>query len=78
MREEDLEGLGVEELGQLENKLGAGLSLVLKTEVSSLTYIHLVFIRTKKRVPHAHCSRFTLWIFHILVVPLFPGRASVN
>ncbi|KAL3735057.1 hypothetical protein ACJRO7_024242 [Eucalyptus globulus] len=32
MRGEDLEGVGVEELGQLENKLGAGLSLVLKTE----------------------------------------------
>ncbi|KAF8024756.1 hypothetical protein BT93_F1815 [Corymbia citriodora subsp. variegata] len=32
MKGEDLEGLDVEELGQLANKLKAGLSLVIKTE----------------------------------------------
>ncbi|KAF8024755.1 hypothetical protein BT93_F1814 [Corymbia citriodora subsp. variegata] len=49
MKGEDLEGLDVEELGQLEKKLEMGLSLVIKTEEErALTKINT--LRRKVRV----------------------------
>ncbi|KAF8006787.1 hypothetical protein BT93_K0947 [Corymbia citriodora subsp. variegata] len=73
MKGEDLEGLNVEELEQLEKKLKVGLSLVIKTKVSTLNIFHLGFLRTKRVVPHVCFSCFTLLSLPILVFPLFPG-----